>query len=85
MKRYAQLESVNEKIKRVHWVFEAEAKPEFAPYIEIMEVDESIKEGMFYLVDEGRFVEAFELPKEPSVEERLAALEDAFLLILMEG
>ena len=87
MKRFAQLVPVEgrEDVKRVHNVFEAEEKPEFASYIEIVEVDESVKENMFYLVEEGGFIEEFELFKPPTLEERINALEVALLELILEG
>ena len=83
-KRFAQLEPVAENVKRIHWVFEADEKPEFAPYIEIIEVPPNVREGMFYLENEDRFVEPFDIPQPPALEDRISALEDALLLLLME-
>jgi len=86
VKRFAQLVKVKEteNLKRVHWVFEAEEKPEFAPYIEIIEVPDEVQEGWLYLVNEDEFVEPFDIPQPPAVEDRISALEDALLLLLME-
>lgn len=76
MKRFAQIEG-----NRVHWVFESEERPEFAPNIILVEVtglSPTPQEGWSYNPETGKFSEPIiEEPTElrPTLEEKLARME----------
>lgn len=74
MKKFAQI--INSKI---HWIFEADEKPEFAPDIVLVDLTgrEDIQEGWFYNRETGDFTPPVVLAPSPieappSVEEMQA-------------
>lgn len=73
MKKFAQIVE-----NKVHWIFEAEEKPEFAPYIQLVEITgrDDVKEGWYY--NEGNFSEIDlnpTLAPEPADPEKVAMAE----------
>ncbi|MEK3933990.1 hypothetical protein MKY41_01615 [Sporosarcina sp. FSL W7-1349] len=66
MKRFAQIE-----LEKVHWIFEAEERPEFAPNIVLVDITDQpdVQEGWHYDFATGIFTEpAFEPEPIPDLE-----------------
>lgn len=68
--RYAQIQD-----NRVHWIFESDEPPDFAPYIAIVSLEgrDEVREGWTYSGDGGG---AFSPPPEPALED-LASVKRA--------
>lgn len=71
---------------KVHWIFEAEVMPEFAPDIVIIDITEhpEIKEGWDYDANADSFSEPIVQPVEqtPTLEEQVAQLQGDNLILM---
>lgn len=88
MKKFAQI--VNNK---VHWIFESDEMPEFAPNIEIIEIidfDIQPKEGWLYDHEKNVFTEPVPViiepqPKEPTNTEIAQMISDLQADLIIAG
>lgn len=86
MKRFAQINN-----DKVHWIFDSEEKPNFAPNIVLIDItgNNTVKEGWYYKSDSGEFTEQEPIQPEekpPTIEEMQmqTLLNTEYLVVMSE-